>query len=104
MDTITLDIDGAEAHVLEAALAIYRGELDAMRHLGGPALDAAVTMDPIARRVQAKLHDALYGSGEPLEPDWTMPESADPLTRAKATRIAEWADLSLGDHYVGMPR
>ena len=33
--SIDLTIDGAEAHVLEAALAIYRGELDAARHLGG---------------------------------------------------------------------
>lgn len=94
-DTIDITIDGAEAHVLEAALAAYRSELHSARNLGGPATEAVALMDPIAQRVQAKLHDALYGSGEPVEPDWTMPEGDDGLTRSKA-------DLSLGDHYAGM--
>ena len=35
-DSITFDIDGSEAHVLEAALALYRGSLDKARDLGGP--------------------------------------------------------------------
>ena len=95
-DTIAFTIDGAEAHVLEAALAIYRQELTEAKALGGPALDAAVLMDGAASRVQAKLHDLLYGSDEPVEPDWSMPEGADPITAAKA--------LFAGDHHVGIGR
>lgn len=82
--TALREIDGAEAHVLMAALAIYRNELSKARDLGGPALEAAALMDPIAARVQAKVHDALFGGDEPVEPEWDMPESADPITRAKA--------------------
>lgn len=69
-DIITFDIDGAEAHVLEAALAIYRDRLTAARSLGDPAREMASLMDPIAARVQLRLNDALYGKGEPPEPDW----------------------------------
>ena len=82
-DLIAFDLDAAEAHVLEAALAIYRGALDEARHLGGPAQDAAAIMDPIALRVQMRLVERLYGTGDVPEPDWSMPESADPLTVAK---------------------
>lgn len=72
MDQAPFPIDGSEAHVLEAALAIYRSQLDDARALGGPALDAAATLDPIAARVQARLHDHIYGAGEPVEPDWGL--------------------------------
>lgn len=82
-DRIVFDLDPAEAHVLEAALAIYRGQLDEARHLGGPARDAAHVMDPIALRVQMRLVDRLYRTGDVPEPDWSLPESAD-----------------AGDHYV----
>jgi hypothetical protein len=93
-DLLGLVIDGAEAHVLEAALAVYRGELHKARGLGGPATEAAALMDPIAARVQARLHDELYGKGEAVEPDWTMPEGADPITQAKGAE-----DYWRGDHH-----
>lgn len=68
--TIPFEVDAAEAMVLEAALAMYRRGLDDAKQLGGLALDAAATMDPIAQRVQMRLHDRLYGSGDPPEPEW----------------------------------
>ena len=94
-DLIAFDLDPAEAHVLEAALAIYRGQLDEARRLGGPALEAAVVMDPVALRVQMRLVDRLYGTGDIPEPDWSMPESADPITAAKGRE-----DFFAGDHHI----
>jgi hypothetical protein len=103
-DLIRLNLDGAEAHVLEAALAIYRRELTAARDLGGPAQEVASLMDRPAARVQAKLHDLLYGGDEIPEPDWDMPESADEMTQAKALLFdgeGTWVpeDLAAGDHH-----
>ena len=72
-ELIAFDLDPAEAHVLEAALAIYRGALDEARHLGGPATEAAAVMDPIAQRVQMRLVERLYGTGDVPEPDWSLP-------------------------------
>lgn len=59
-DTLHLPMDGAEAHVLEAALVIYRDRLTESKALGGAALDAAVLLDGPAARVQARLHALLY--------------------------------------------
>lgn len=102
-DALELVIDGAEAHVLEAALVIYRQALHDARDLGGPAQEAAALMDPITARVQAKLHDLLYGTDEAPEPNW-LPEQADDMTAAKAAAAARIADLADGGFDIeGLP-
>lgn len=78
-DRLILELDGAEAHVLEAALSLYRASLAHGLHLGGIAGDTARTLDPVAIRVTAKLLDLLYPD---LTADSPMP------------------DLSLGDHHL----
>lgn len=78
-----MDIDGAEAHVLTAAIALYRGILAEGVQLGGEAADMAVIFDPIASRVEAKVLDLLYGPDvEPAEPEWNLP----------ADSTADWHD------------
>lgn len=64
--------DASEVIVLVAALALYRADMARCRRLGGDALEEADLLDPIAARVQARVYEALYGTDEPVEPDWSL--------------------------------
>ena len=57
-DTITITLDGAEAHVIAAALASYRKLLERTEP------DLSVLLDRIASRAEAKLADAMYGGAD----------------------------------------
>lgn len=57
-DSITITLDGAEAHVVAAALASYRKMLDR----AGP--DLSVLLDRIALRAEHKLADEMYGGAD----------------------------------------
>lgn len=57
-DIITLELDGAEAHIVAAALASYRKLLERTEP------DFLSVLDPIARRAEAKLADQMYGGAD----------------------------------------
>lgn len=94
MSDIILTLDPAEAAAVDAALAEYRGALLRAQAQGGVAAEMAETMAPFASRVEQRLHEQMYELAAEVEPDWDMPESADPVTAAKAA--ADWA----GDHHI----
>jgi hypothetical protein len=78
-DSITLTLDASEQHIVTAALLLYEAHLCAAETLGGDARETAESVGPIARRVQCRLFDAMYGPDG--EPEWV-----DPITAAKAER------------------
>lgn len=100
MTTIDLPLDPPETHILTAALAMYRGALAHDRRIGGVAAEMAETLDPIAGRIERRLYKAMYGTAEPVEPDWAL--GLDPIDAAKA-EAARWDPaLAAGDHHVGV--
>lgn len=93
MTDIVLVLDGAEAAVVDAALAEYRGALLRADAKGGVAAEMAQTMGPVANRVARALHLQMYGLDEADEPTWLHEaEGADPVTFAKgeAERMGEY--------------
>ena len=91
-----LTIDVPEAQILEAALAIYRNQLHHARDLGGDARDAAHVMDPIAARVQGKVHEALYAPELPKH--YHLSDHDPECDCVHINRVVE--DDQAGDHYV----
>jgi hypothetical protein len=85
MATIALPLDVAEGHVVLAALTLYEALLAHCREVGGDAAAVAVEMGPIAERVSRRLALVMY------------PDPPEDVARREAV------DLSLGDHYIGMP-
>jgi|GEM_PF-1757769 len=57
-DHITITLDGAEAHVVAAALGAYRKLLERTEP------DLSVLLDRIALRAEHKLADAMYGGAD----------------------------------------
>lgn len=98
MTDIILTLDAAEAAAVDAALAEYRGALLKAQSQGGVAAEIAETMAPFASRVEQRLHEQMYELAAEVEPDWNMPESADPVSRYKA-EVDRLGDYPAGVSY-----